>query len=44
MFVSTISTYAKNGYNKGLFTEVVAECFSIQGEDKIANEIINLLH
>lgn len=44
MFVSTISTYAKNGYNKGLFTEVVAECFSIQGEDKIANEIISLLH
>lgn len=44
MFVSTISTYAKNGYNKGLFTEVVAECFSIQWEDKIANEIISLLH
>ena len=40
---TTISGYSKIGYIKNLFTEVVAECFSVQDTNVMAKEILKLL-
>lgn len=43
-FIETnLSKYAKKGYNKNLFTEVIAECFSVKNDNPITKEILNLL-
>lgn len=38
-----LSKYAKKGYRENLFTEIIAECFSVRNDNAIAKEILSLL-
>ncbi len=41
--LESISGYASGGESSGKFTEIIAECFSVRGENSIADKILKLL-
>lgn len=41
--LESISGYAAGGESSGKFTEIIAECFSVRGENSIADKILKLL-
>lgn len=41
--MNTISGYASDGESSGMFTEIIAECFSVIGKNAAADEILALL-
>lgn len=41
--LESISGYASGGESSGKFTEIIAECFSVRGENSVADKILKLL-
>ena len=41
--LESISGYASGGESSGKFTEIIAECFSVRGENSVAYKILKLL-